>query len=254
MAIGTIGKYERLDVLGHGASGVVYLAWDRLLRRQVALKEIRAAAPELERVLQEARVLDRLRHPNIVAVHSVDQENGTVLIDMELVRGQNLADLLRERGGEPLPAAEAVRIAVSVLDALAFAHARRILHRDIKPGNILIGRDGVVKLTDFGLAEALGSISVAGGGGTYPYMAPEDFAEEEASDYRSDLWAVGIVLYEMLTGRRPFAVTRTKDPFAWKRAIENDVPAPVASLRPVRQRLPPPLRSLRFLRRKRLTG
>ncbi len=234
MAIGTIGKYERLDVLGHGTSGVVYLAWDTLLRRQVALKEIRAAAPEMDRVLHEARVLDRLRHPNIVAVHSVDRENGAVLIDMELVRGKNLADVLSERSGNPLPVAEAARIVLDVLDALAYAHERRILHRDIKPANILIGHDGAVKLTDFGLAEALGSHSVAVGGGTYPYMAPEDFAEQEASDYRSDLWAMGVVLYEMLTGRRPFILPpgrRANDPFAWQRVIENENPPPASSLR-----------------------
>jgi hypothetical protein len=111
-----------------------------------------------------------------------------------------------------------------VLDALNHAHTRRIVHRDVKPANILIGNDGAVKLTDFGLAEALGTGSVAGGGGTYPYMAPEDFAAEADSDYRSDLWAVGVILYEMLTGRRPFAVTRKKDPFAWKRVIESEHP------------------------------
>ena len=185
--IGSIGKYERLDVLGHGTSGVVYLAWDRLLRRQVALKEIRAAGPEVDRVLAEAQVLDRLRHPNIVAVHGVevDPATGVVLIDMQLVRGRNLADLLKERaanGNGPVPLGEALRITQAVLLALGFAHERRVIHRDVKPANILIGEDGSVKLTDFGLAEALGSHSVAGGGGTYPYMAPEDFAEEEASD------------------------------------------------------------------------
>ena len=236
MAIGTIGKYERLDVLGHGTSGVVYLAWDTLLRRQVALKEIRAAGPELERVLDEARVLDRLgRHPHIVEVHSVDSENGAVLIDMELVRGGNLADVLRERAaiGHPLPLGEAVRIALAVLDALSFAHGQRIVHQDVKPANILIGTDGTIKLTDFGLAEALGTGSVAGGGGTYPYMAPEDFAENAASDQRSDLWAVGVVLYEMATGQRPFQVAgRSKDPFAWQRVIRNDQPRPASAVRP----------------------
>jgi serine/threonine-protein kinase len=234
--IGGIGKYERLDVLGHGTSGVVYLAWDRLLRRQVALKEIRAAGPEIERVLAEAQVLDRLRHPNIVAVHGVevDPATGVVLMDMELVRGRNLADLLRERGNAPLPLDEAVRVTQAVLLALGFAHERRVIHRDIKPANILIGEDGGVKLTDFGLAEALGSHSVAGGGGTYPYMAPEDFAEHEASDYRADLWAVGVVLYEMLVGRRPFAVPsgRARDPFAWKRAIEASDPPALSTPRP----------------------
>src|SRR5919206_3558282 len=232
MAIGTIGKYERLDVLGHGTSGVVYLAWDTVLRRQVALKEIRAAAPEMERVLVEARLLDRLRHPHIVHVNTAHVEDGVLLIDMELVRGRNLADLLRDRNGEPLPATEAGRIALAVLEALAYAHERRIIHRDIKPANILIGDDGAIKLTDFGLAEALGSGSVAGGGGTYPYMAPEDFAEEEASDYRSDIWAVGVVLYEMLAGRRPFAVPVARDPFAWKRTVENGEPPPLPGISP----------------------
>ena len=234
MAAGAIGKYERLDVLGHGTSGVVYLAWDTLLRRQVALKEIRAAGPELERVLDEARVLDRLgRHPHIVQVHSVDTVAGAVLIDMELITGGNLADRLRGLGGQPLPVGEAVRIARAVLEALAFAHDKRIVHRDIKPANILVSTTGDVKLTDFGLAEALGTGSVAGGGGTYPYMAPEDFAENAESDYRSDLWAVGVVLFEMLTGQRPFAVAaRTKDPFAWKRVIETgDIPR-ASALRP----------------------
>ncbi|MBC7806651.1 MAG: serine/threonine protein kinase [Akkermansiaceae bacterium] len=225
MAAGTIGKYERLDVLGHGTSGVVYLAWDTLLRRQVALKEIRADGPETERLLDEARVLDRLRHPHIVRIHSVDVAAGNIiLLDMELVKGRNLASFLKERAGEPLPEREAARIAVSVLDALGYAHERRIIHRDVKPANILIGDDGVVKLTDFGLAEALGTGSVAGGGGTYPYMAPEDFSEDASSDRRSDLWAVGVLLFEMLAGRRPFSVQRIKDPFAWKRAVEQDEP------------------------------
>jgi predicted Ser/Thr protein kinase len=231
MPIGTIGKYERLDVLGHGASGVVYLAWDTLLRRNVALKEIRCDGPEMDRVLEEARVLERLgNHPHIVQVHSVDREGGVVLIDMELVRGRNLSEILRERAGKPFPPSEACRIALDVLDALAYAHERRILHRDVKPANILISNDGRVKLTDFGLAEALGTGSVVGGGGTYPYMAPEDFFEDASSDYRSDLWAVGAMLYEMLTGRRPFNVTRTRDPFAWKRAITEEEPPRASSL------------------------
>jgi serine/threonine protein kinase len=233
MPIGTIGKYERLDVLGHGASGVVYLAWDTLLRRNVALKEIRADAPELDRILEEARLLERLRdHPYIVRVNSVDRVNGVVLIDMELVRGRNLADVLRETPGQPLVIAEALRIALAVLEALGYAHERRIVHRDIKPANILIGDDGTIKLTDFGLAEALGSGSVAGGGGTFPYMAPEDFAEESESDYRADLWAVGVVLYELLSGRRPFDVARKKDPFAWKRVICESTPPRLTELNP----------------------
>jgi serine/threonine protein kinase len=227
MPIGQIGKYERLEILGHGASGIVYLAWDTLLRRNIALKEIRAAGPEQEKVLSEARVLDRLRHPHIIEVHSVDLLEGVILLDMELVRGKNLAEVLRARRGSPFEPADAVRIVLAVLDALAFAHERRILHKDVKPANILIGDDGMtIKLTDFGLAEALGTVSVAGGGGTYPYMAPEDFAEKADSDRRSDLWAMGVVLYELLTGKRPFAAADTRNPFSWKATIENEVPPP----------------------------
>ena len=243
MAIGTIGKYERLDVLGHGTSGVVYLAWDSLLRRQVALKEIRAAEPEREQILEEARVLDRLgRHPHIVHINAVDYQDGVILIDMELVKGRNLAEVLRLRNNEPLLPREAVRITRAVLSALQYAHEKRIIHRDVKPANILVGDDNAqtIKLTDFGLAEALGTGSVAGGGGTYPYMAPEDFDDDANSDYRSDLWAVGVVLYELLSGKRPFVVAprpgsvraANADPFAWKRVITEGVVPPLFGTRP----------------------
>lgn len=231
MAIGHLGKYERLDVLGSGASGVVYLAYDTLLRRQVALKEVRAAGPELDRVLSEARLLDRLRHPSLIAVHAVDEIDGVVVIDMELIRGSNLSEVMRARNRRPLPLNEALTIAIGILDGLAHAHDHRVLHRDIKPANILIGTDGrTVKLTDFGLAELLSSSSLAGGGGTYPYMAPEDFDETAGSDRRSDLWSVGVVVYEMVTGRRPFVVEKTRDPFAWKRVIDNTEPIHVGLL------------------------
>ena len=231
MAIGHLGKYERLDVLGSGASGVVYLAYDTLLRRQVALKEVRGAGPELDRVLSEARLLDRLRHPSLIAVHAVDEIDGVVVIDMELIRGSNLSEVMRARNRRPLPLDEALTIAVGILDGLAHAHDHRVLHRDIKPANILIGTDGrTVKLTDFGLAELLSSTSLAGGGGTYPYMAPEDFDETAGSDRRSDLWSVGVVVYEMVTGRRPFVVEKTRDPFAWKRVIDNTEPIHVSHL------------------------
>jgi hypothetical protein len=229
MSIGKIGKYERLDILGHGASGIVYLAWDTLLRRRVALKEIRAAGPEADRVLDEARVLDRLRHPNIIEVHSVDVAESAILIDMELVPGQNLAEILKERRSAPLPLEQAIYVVSGVLEALAYAHERRVVHRDIKPANILIGTQGEVKLTDFGLAEALGSGSIVGGGGTYPYMAPEDFSESPETDYRSDLWSVGVVLYELLAGKRPFVATDTRNPFSWQQAVTEGTPTPLGS-------------------------
>lgn len=225
MALSPIGKYERVDVLGYGATGIVYLAWDSLLRKQVALKEINVQAGDMERFLEEARLLDRLNHPNIVRVHSVDKVEGKVLIAMEYVPGVNLQELLRQQGRLPLP--QALDIAIQVLDALDYAHRHHTIHRDIKPGNILIRKDGVVKLVDFGLATILGTGSYAGGAGTYVYMAPEDFEEEERSDHRSDLWAVGVTLYEMVTGHRPFNAANPKNPFSWQEAVQKQQPPPL---------------------------
>jgi len=225
-----LGKYERLDVLGHGTSGIVYLAKDTLLGKQVALKEISAQGEEKHRVLEEARVLDRLRHPNIVQVNSVDEIGGKVVIDMEYIRGRNLQDILRETPQLPIP--QVLNVVAQICDGLAYAHSLRTVHRDIKPANILLTREGVVKLVDFGLAEVLGTHSVAGGAGTYAYMAPEDFHPEERSDRQSDIWAVGVILYEMLAGQRPFQVPKSRDPFAWKLAVENDPLVPVQTLRP----------------------
>lgn len=229
MPLGMLGKYERLDVLGHGASGIVYLAKDTLLGRQVALKEVAAQGEDKDRFLGEARVLDRLRHPNIVQVIGVDEIDGKIAIAMEYVRGRSLQDILRAT--PQLPVGDAVNIAAQICDGLAFAHSQRTVHRDIKPANILVDHSGLVKLVDFGLAEVLGTHSLAGGAGTYSYMAPEDFHEEEYSDRRSDIWAVGVILYEILAGRRPFQVAKAKDPFAWKRVIEEDAPIPISDLR-----------------------
>ena len=230
MPLGMLGKYERLDVLGHGASGIVYLAKDTLLGRLVALKEISAQGEDKDRVLGEARVLDRLRHPNIVQVVGVDEIGGKVVIAMEYVRGRSLLEMLRQT--PQLPLSDAAEIVAQVCDGLAFAHAHRTVHRDVKPANILVGEDGLVRLVDFGLAEVLGTHSLAGGAGTYAYMAPEDFDAHEQSGRQSDIWAAGVVLYEALAGRRPFTVTRPKDPFAWKRAVEDDPLPPLTSLRP----------------------
>lgn len=230
MPLSPIGKYERVDVLGYGATGIVYLAWDSLLRKQVALKEINVQAGDVERFLEEARLLDRLNHPNIVRVHSVDRVEGKILVAMEYVPGVNLQELLRQQGNLPIP--QALDTAIQVLDALDYAHRNHTIHRDIKPGNILIRKDGVVKLVDFGLATILGTGSYAGGAGTYVYMAPEDFEEEERSDHRSDLWAVGVTLYEMITGKRPFNAVKLKDPFSWKRAVREDEPLPLRDFVP----------------------
>ena len=239
MPLGTLGKYERLDVLGHGVSGIVYLAKDTLLNRQVALKEVDAQAGDMRRFLEEARVMDRLRHPNIARVNNIDRIDGKIVIDMEYVRGSNLQDLLRQEGALDLD--RALDIAAQVLDALDYAREMQTAHRDIKPANIMISRDGQVKLVDFGLAEILATNAYAGGAGTYAYMAPEDFAEQDHSDYQSDIWAVGITLFEMLTLQRPFNVSRVKDPFAWKRVLENEAPAPITDYLPD---APPPLQAV----------
>jgi predicted Ser/Thr protein kinase len=230
VALGKLGKYERVDVLGHGVSGIVYLAWDTLLRKQVALKEIDVQAADFTRFLEEARVMDRLNHPHIVRVNGVEVIEGRVVIDMEYVKGQNLQELLRVEGR--LPIERALDIAIQTLDALDYAHQMHTVHRDIKPANILISRAGEVKLVDFGLAEILATNAYAGGAGTYAYMAPEDFAEEHHSDHQSDIWAVGVTLYEMLTGRRPFEVAKSKDPFAWRRVLMTENPAPLPSFLP----------------------
>jgi predicted Ser/Thr protein kinase/tetratricopeptide (TPR) repeat protein len=229
MALGMLGKYERLDVLGHGASGIVYLAKDTLLGKLVALKEVSAQGEERERFLEEARVLDRLHHPNIVQVNGVDLINSKVIIDMEYVRGRNLQDVLRKR--PQLPVADALDIAAQICEGLGYAHANRTVHRDVKPANIIISHEGKVKLVDFGLAEVLGTNSFAGGAGTYAYMAPEDFDAEGQSNRQSDIWAAGVILYEMLAGQRPFRVQNPKDPFAWKRAVETELLEPVSAHR-----------------------
>ena len=239
MALGMLGKYERLDVLGHGVSGIVYLAKDTLLNKQVALKEVDVQAGDLRRFLEEARVMDRLRHPNIVRVNGVDRIDGKIVIDMEYVRGKNLQDMLRTEGVLPLD--RALDIAAQVLDALDYAHRMQTVHRDIKPANILVGRDGEIKLVDFGLAEILATNAYAGGAGTYAYMAPEDFAEDDRSDSQSDIWAVGVTLYEMVAGQRPFQVAKVKDPFSWKRVLETQLPTPITDYLPD---APPGLRAI----------
>ncbi len=225
MPLGKLGKYERVDVLGHGASGIVYLAWDTLLKKQIALKEIDLQSADMGRFLEEARVMDRLSHPNIVRVNGVDTIDGHVIIDMEYVKGRNLQQILRQEAR--LPVDLALDIAIQVLDALDYAHRMRTVHRDIKPANILVSREGEVKLVDFGLAEILATNSYAGGAGTYAYMAPEDFAEDHHSDHQSDIWAMGVTLYEALTGARPFNVARPKDPFSWRKTLLHDAPIPL---------------------------
>ena len=205
------GRYELLSELGRGTSGVVYKAHDPKLDRLVALKILRPELVSLEesgvglkqRFHQEAVAAGRLTHPAIVAVHDVGEaDDGRPFMVMEYSEGGTLADLLL--GGRPLPLADAVAIVVQVCAALDYAHRHGVVHRDIKPRNILVG-PGVTKVTDFGTARILGASHTQTGTmlGTPAYMSPE-MVRGQAADPRSDLFSLGVVLYETLTGVNPF--------------------------------------------------
>ena len=208
-----LGRYEIVDEIGKGAMGVVYLARDPLIGRLVALKTFRIGYSirdqEMEqfriRFMREAQSAGILSHPNIVTIHDVVEqtEDGMAFIAMEYVRGTNLKALLQ--GEQPLALPFIVDIVAQVADALDYAHAHRVIHRDVKPANILITADNRVKITDFGIARLDTSNLTQEGQllGTPNYMAPEQIQGKEV-DYRADLFALGVVLYEMLTRRKPF--------------------------------------------------
>ncbi|MBK7543426.1 MAG: serine/threonine protein kinase [Candidatus Competibacteraceae bacterium] len=206
-----IGRYRLTKTLGRGAMGVVYLGYDEAIDRQVAIKTIHRTLLEsddgagwLERFRREVRAAGRCLHPNIVTVFEYGEENGIPYIVMEYVQGRELRDYLKER--QPLPLANAVAVAVQVLHALDHAHHCGVVHRDIKPGNIILLAGGQLKVSDFGIArmETISGLTQHGMTvGTPAYMAPEQFKGLEA-DRRADLYAVGVVLFETLTGVRPF--------------------------------------------------
>ena len=206
-----IGKYRIDGVLGSGAMGVVYKAYDADIARIVALKTIRhelldgmQEADIVARFRNEAQASGRLVHPNIVAVYDFGTYNNTTYIAMEYVDGTPLnAFLVKD---VPMDLAASITCITQLLRALDYAHARGVVHRDIKPANILITGDAQVKITDFGIAKIESSTLTQVGAviGTPSYMSPEQFKGEPV-DGRSDLFAVGIVLYQMLTGVRPFS-------------------------------------------------
>ena len=206
-----IGRYRVTGLLGRGAMGVVYLGHDTTIDRPVAIKTIHRrllqgteGAEWLARFHREVRAAGRCLHPNIVTVFEYGEEENTPYIVMEYVKGRELRDYLKER--KPLPLASAVAVIVQVLRALGHAHASGVVHRDIKPGNIILLADGQVKVADFGIARLETGIGLTQDGmtvGTPGYMAPEQFRGEEA-DRRTDLYAAAVVLFELLTGVRPF--------------------------------------------------
>jgi predicted Ser/Thr protein kinase len=201
------GGLELLEEIGRGGMGTVYRARDPRLDRTVAVKflagPLAAHEESRKRFEREARALARLNHPAIVAVHDFGEEGDQAYIVMEHVAGKSLAELL------PLPEARALDVALQICDGLAYAHRNGIVHRDIKPSNVLLDADGRVKITDFGVARLVGADAVgwtitdpAGAVGTPHYMAPEVLTGA-AADPRMDLYSLGVVLYEIVTGRRP---------------------------------------------------
>ena len=203
------GKYIVQSEIAKGGMGVIYKALDRTLNRVVAIKRVHAHlsgdSSFVERFLREARAMARLQHDNIVTIYAVEEDRGTQLLVMEYFQGRNLRELTKSR--PRLPLRDIVGITQQLANALAFAHAHGIIHRDIKPANVMVDARGKAKLTDFGIAAALDEASITSTGqviGTPEYMSPEQACGTKL-DGRSDLYSVGILLYEMLTGKTPYA-------------------------------------------------
>lgn len=202
------GRYEVLHRVARGGMATVYRAVDRRLDREVAVKVMHAHLAESEdfitRFRREARAAARLSHPNVVAVYDQGLWEDSFYLTMEFVEGEDLRALLRREG--PLPLGRALEITRAVLDALAAAHRRDLVHRDIKPENVMIAADGTIKVTDFGLARAVSDATAASTGtvlGTVAYLAPE-LVTTGVATAGADVYATGILLYEMLTGHQPF--------------------------------------------------
>ncbi len=208
--ISQLGRYEVIGELGQGAMGVVYKAKDPLIDREVAIKTINLslAMDEREeyeaRFYQEAKAAGRLSHPNIVTIYDVGRSEDIAYIAMEYLQGQELRDILNET--PLLPTSQVLDIIVQIARGLAYAHEHDIVHRDVKPSNVMIVRDGHTKITDFGIARMASAAVRTQTGmvlGSPKYMSPEQVLGKEI-DRRSDIFSLGVMLYEMLTGQVPF--------------------------------------------------
>ncbi len=207
-----LGHYRIITKLGEGGMGVVYRAHDEVLQRDVAIKVVgEALAAEARSVLlREARAASALNHPNVCIVHEVNETDGVFYLVMELVEGATLNSLIPERG---LPFQTVMRYGVQIASALAHAHGRNIAHRDLKSHNVVVTPEGLIKVLDFGLArrlvasydetQSMRALESASTGGTLSYMSPE-VLRGEPGDHRSDLWALGVLLYEAAAGEAPF--------------------------------------------------
>src|SRR4029453_2350900 len=205
-----LGKYEIRSVLGKGAMGIVYKAYDPYIERFVAIKTIRKdtvepelAAQYMARFKNEAKAAGRPHHPNIVGVYEYGEDEKVTFIAMEYVEGAGLREYLNRRASFDF--GQLVALMEQLLDALEFAHAQGVVHRDIKPSNLIVTTKGLLKVSDFGIARVdTSNLTMVGMTiGTPPYMSPEQCRGAEV-DHRSDLFSAGIVLYELLTGERPF--------------------------------------------------
>jgi serine/threonine protein kinase/tetratricopeptide (TPR) repeat protein len=241
----TLSHYEITGQLGAGGMGEVYLALDTKLERKVALKvlppELAADPARLGRLQREAKALAALDHPGIVTIYSVEESDGIHFLTMAYVHGQTLEALIPTGG---MPVEQVVRLGADLADALRAAHERGIIHRDLKPGNIMVDAEGRLRVLDFGLARVEETTPVSSQMstgtfddpmtrqgmvlGTVPYMSPEQ-AEGKRVDFRSDLFSLGVVLYEMATGSRPFSGDSAASLIS---SILRDTPSSVAELRP----------------------
>ena len=232
VALGPGGRYRLVRRIATGGMGEVWQADDTVLGRRVALKvlveELAADDRATRRFVREARATARLAHPNVARVYDFGRDGGVPFLVMELLEGETLAARL---ASGPLPPAEAARVAAAVADALDAAHRRGIVHRDVKPNNVMLTRDGEVKVLDFGIAAAADETHSTTGSGMYAtaaYVAPERVAGEPATP-ASDLYSLGAVLYELLCGRPPFT---GGSPALVARAHLHDQPVPVRQLAP----------------------
>ena len=236
------GRYRLESKLGSGGMSTVYLALDEVLDRPVAVKllhrEISEEADQLERFRREARSAARLSHPNLVGVIDAGEDDGRPYIVFEYIDGRTLKRRIQDEG--PLPVDEAVAYGIEIGRGLTAAHARKLVHRDVKPQNVLIDPDGRAKVTDFGIARSLESKGLTATGrvlGTTDYVSPEQAMGEDV-DERSDVYSLGVVLYEMLTGDVPFqaetqvgvAMKHVNEPMPDVQAKRPEVSAVVASV------------------------
>ncbi|WP_449066533.1 serine/threonine-protein kinase, partial [Planomonospora algeriensis] len=239
------GRYELITPLGRGTMGTVWRAHDRSLGREVAIKEIRqepglseAQRAELrERMIREGRTAARISHPSVATVHDAIIEDGSPWIIMELVQARSLEQVVEEEG--PLPPRLVAAIGVDLLDALRAAHAQGVLHRDVKPGNVLITESGRVVLTDFGIAKAEGDTSLTQTGmviGSPGYTAPER-ARGEHTGPESDLWSLGATLYFAVEGRPAYERSTMAETLAALMTENVDPPVQAGPLRPVLEQL-----------------